>query len=280
MDINPLDSDTQASERMEPDEAHPRIFWEHLYRYRFACQYVAGGVVLDIAVGTGYGAALLSGAGASRVLGVDRDPAACRIARDRGRGGTAILLGDAVRIPLADGAIDLLVSFETLEHVPEPERFLGEAHRVLKGGGRLVLSTPNRPVYNDDSAEPNPFHTREFDRSELLDLLGPWNDVRLWSQMPTTPHPTNRDTLASSRSPWWQFRGATRLRRALCRALREPLGESERRTALSQLDDHEPWPARWINPYRVRPEVGDGSEDPCYWIATASKGRPSVGLAT
>src|SRR5688572_18974511 len=110
-------------ERVIEGTSPPELFAEHLARYRFAAKYVAGGRVLDIACGSGYGTALLREAGGREVVGVDVDPEAIAYARSRYQGvGVTFLAGDAASPPVA-GRFDLIVSFETIEHLRDPERF-------------------------------------------------------------------------------------------------------------------------------------------------------------
>ena len=173
---------TNYTERMVPDEAHARIFWEHIARYRFAKDFVSGKRVLDIACGEGYGAAALVKAGAASVTGVDISPEICEHARRRY--GLDARTGDAQAIPLPDRSIDLVVSFETIEHVDAPATFLGECARVLVPEGTLIVSTPNRPVYSGKGGQ-NPFHRLEFDEGEFVDLLcSRFRTVRLYTQFP------------------------------------------------------------------------------------------------
>src|ERR1019366_4929606 len=133
-------------------------FWEHVYRYAFACRFVRGKRVLDIACGEGYGAAALQKAGAARVTGVDISEAACFHARSKY--GIDAKLGAAEKIPLGEGSVDVVVSFETIEHIPNPDRFLDECVRVLVPGGRLIISTPNKSIYGQ--AVQNPYHWSEM----------------------------------------------------------------------------------------------------------------------
>ena len=123
---------TNYTERMVPDEAHARVFWEHIERYRFAKEFVRGKRVLDIACGEGYGSAALVKAGAASVIGVDISPEICQHARDKY--GLDARMGDAQAIPLQDRSIDLVVSFETIEHVDSPDMFIAECARVLSPG--------------------------------------------------------------------------------------------------------------------------------------------------
>ncbi len=148
-----------------------QIAYEHLHRYALAARFAAGKRVLDIASGEGYGAALLARVAAG-VIGVDLDAAAV----DHGRrtyyaSNLRFLQGSCSELPIADGTIDVAVSFETIEHVAEHDRMLDEVRRVLAPGGVLVLSSPNKLVYSDLSGYANPFHVKELYFSELRDLL-------------------------------------------------------------------------------------------------------------
>ena len=158
---------THYTERMVPEHAHARIFWEHVARYRFAKDFVNGKRVLDIACGDGYGAAALAKAGAASVAGVDISAEACEQARRKY--GLDARVGDAQAIPLPAQSIDVVVSFETIEHVDDPAVFLRECARVLVPDGLLIVSTPNRPVYSGDGRR-NPFHQLEFDENEFVEF--------------------------------------------------------------------------------------------------------------
>src|SRR5438132_6501761 len=104
-----------TGERMIPEKADASTFWEHIYRYKFASKFSAGKMVLDIACGEGYGAHSLSQGRAESVIGVDISEETCRHAR--AKYGMDARLGDAEAIPLGKSSVDLVVSFETIEHV-------------------------------------------------------------------------------------------------------------------------------------------------------------------
>src|SRR5437667_10028853 len=110
-----------TGERMIPESTPAAPFWEHIYRYRFATRFVRGRRVLDIACGEGYGAAALARAGAARVIGIDLSEEACEHARQKY--GVDARSGDAHRIPLPDRSVDVIVSFETIEHLNTPAAF-------------------------------------------------------------------------------------------------------------------------------------------------------------
>src|SRR5207249_8761537 len=79
--------------------------------------------------------------------------------------------GSVTALPLPSSSIDLVVSFETIEHLAEQREMLAEFRRVLTPAGVLILSSPNRPVYNETGDVANAFHVRELDRDELKTLL-------------------------------------------------------------------------------------------------------------
>jgi ubiquinone/menaquinone biosynthesis C-methylase UbiE len=148
-----------------------QIYYEHLHRYAIAARFCAGKRVLDIASGEGYGAALLAQTAAD-VVGVDLDEDSVEHARRTYYASNLrFLRGCVTEIPLADASIDVVASFETIEHVVEHERMLDELRRVLAPGGVVVLSSPNKLVYSDGPSFSNPFHVKELYFSELRDLL-------------------------------------------------------------------------------------------------------------
>jgi SAM-dependent methyltransferase len=144
---------------------------EHLHRYCLARALCRGLDVLDVASGEGYGAALLAQT-ARTVVGVELAAAAVAHAR---RSYTApnlrYLAGDARQLPLPDAAVDMVVSFETIEHFYEHDAFLAEVRRVLRPGGRLVISSPERDIYSPPGGPVNSFHVRELTRDEFVHLL-------------------------------------------------------------------------------------------------------------
>ena len=144
---------------------------EHLHRYLLARTLVRHKRVLDIACGEGYGAALLSKS-ALMVTGVDIDDDSITHARKTYVGADLnFLRGDATAIPLADASVDIVVSFETLEHISDQQRMMTEIKRVLIPGGLLVMSSPDRQEYSDVPKYSNPFHVKELYRTELEDLI-------------------------------------------------------------------------------------------------------------
>ncbi len=147
----------------------------HLYRlhearYRFAAGSVVSRRVLDVACGSGYGSALLADAGAKYVCGINVSPAAIEYARSRyRRPNVEYVVGDASALALSDASMDVVVSFETIEHLPVAriKPLLSELKRVLKPGGIAFISTPN----GDASYRLGAYHTVEFSPVEFQSLL-------------------------------------------------------------------------------------------------------------
>lgn len=166
---SPPSSPGAHPERFEPD-AHGggRLMEaEHRGRYWWAAQLAAGRDVLDAACGTGYGAAILADAGAASVSGIDLDPDAVAEARRACGERAEIVVGDVRTLPFDDASFDLVVCWETIEHVAEGDRVVAEFRRVLRPDGLLLISSPNPDVYPAG----NEHHVHEYRPDELLALV-------------------------------------------------------------------------------------------------------------
>ena len=159
---------------------------EHLFRYQWAEQHIRAPMkVLDLACGTGFGSALVARAVGVSVIGGDVDPPslAAAAAEFGTESGPHFAAMDGTRLPLPDRSLDLVLSFETVEHIEQYQEFVGELARILKKGGTLLLSTPNRLVSSSDGVIHNPFHTQEFDMAELGRVLsGHFSEVSVMGQ--------------------------------------------------------------------------------------------------
>ena len=144
-----------------------------LARYRFAGSLVKGKVVLDVACGRGYGTALLSKSGARRVVGVDISEKALDYAREYSfHRGINFIQAEASRLPFKQESFQVIVSFETLEHLSESDKFLSEAVRSLSKSGLFILSTPNRRAFSPFfRSSYSPLHRKEYTLGELVLLL-------------------------------------------------------------------------------------------------------------
>ena len=154
-------------------------YWFH--RHEAAYAWVAntllrpGDIVLEAGAGEGYGAELLRLSGAGRVIAIDYDATAVSHMRSRYPAIDAYE-GNLVTIATPGSLFDLVVSLQVVEHLWDVRTFLLECARVAKPGARIVISTPNRPVFspglNRHEKPLNPFHVEEFDAEQLRELLG------------------------------------------------------------------------------------------------------------
>jgi SAM-dependent methyltransferase len=197
-----------TGERFTP-EVKGAIWYEHWHRYSAILSAARGRRVLDAACGEGYGSWLLAGT-AAEVVGIDVDPAAIRhaVARYAARDNLRYMQASCAALPLAADSVDLIVSFETIEHLECQETMLAEFRRVLAPTGALVISSPNKAIYSDETGFVNEFHVRELTRDELaakLDADFPqqtWFGQRvlahslMWKEEASTPRTTELVALA------------------------------------------------------------------------------------
>lgn len=161
-----------TGERLETHEQGEGMI-EHLHRYAIAMEKCKGKVVLDIASGEGYGSNLLATV-ASKVTGVDIDNETVRAANEKyavKRNNLEFVQGSADNIPCSAGIFDAVVSFETIEHHDKHQEMMTEIKRVLKPGGLLVISSPDKLFYSDKPGTKNPFHVKELYKDEFRSLL-------------------------------------------------------------------------------------------------------------
>jgi O-antigen biosynthesis protein len=160
-----------TGERMIPEfNKGSAIHIEHVVRYLFASQFVKDKVVLDIACGSGYGSEELFESGAKKVIGVDISEETIKYCQNKYTNkDIEFKVGSVDKIPALDNSIDVIVSFETIEHVNEnlQKEFFRESKRVLKKNGALIVSTPNSNFYPSG----NEFHIKEFNEKEFKEIL-------------------------------------------------------------------------------------------------------------
>ncbi|MBK1617750.1 hypothetical protein CKO42_04625 [Lamprobacter modestohalophilus] len=159
------------------------IEFEHWHRYLLAQAISADQRVLDIACGEGYGSAALAES-AAQVIGVDIDPASIAHARTRYQADNLqFLVGDCTAIPLPDAVVDLIVSFETIEHHTRHAEMMREIKRVLQPDGVLLISSPDRYFYSELPGTTNPYHVKELDEAEFKQLVeSHFRSVRYFGQ--------------------------------------------------------------------------------------------------
>ena len=145
-------------------------FRRHEVVYQRLADRCAGNDVLEAGCGEGYGADLIADV-ARRVIGLDYDESAVAYVRAR-YPRVEMRQGNLAELPLADDEVDVVVNFQVIEHLWDQGQFVAECLRVLRPGGTLLMSTPNRITFSPGLDAPvNPFHTRELNAAELTELL-------------------------------------------------------------------------------------------------------------
>jgi ubiquinone/menaquinone biosynthesis C-methylase UbiE len=124
--------------------------------------------LLEIGFGEGYGAEIVE-SWVGEYVGVEVEPQAVAHATEKyGRPTVSFVHYDGVRLPYDDASFDLVIAFQVLEHVPDPDAFLREARRVTRSGRCVLIVTPNRNHRVRDGERPwNRYHVREFSPGEL-----------------------------------------------------------------------------------------------------------------
>jgi 2-polyprenyl-3-methyl-5-hydroxy-6-metoxy-1,4-benzoquinol methylase len=148
----------------------------HLDRYKFASNFVNEKNVLDAACGTGYGSNLLYRAGnAKNVVGLDNEIAAVKYAQEKySAKNVHFVNGSITKLPFADNSFDVVVSFETIEHVNEENELLSETWRMLRKNGTFILSTPNDWGVDELA----PFHVRSYTLEMLRVTISQYFEIR------------------------------------------------------------------------------------------------------
>ncbi len=147
------------------------IVIHHLHRYAIALDLVKNKVVLDIASGEGYGSNLLA-TNAKTVIGVDIHATVIEFAKSKyKKPNLEFKTGSADKMPIENNSVDVVVSFETIEHHDKHEEMFEEIKRVLKPDGILIMSSPDKLNYRDIPKFYNPFHIKELYREEFKQLV-------------------------------------------------------------------------------------------------------------
>lgn len=154
----------------------PQTIMEHLHRYQFTKELVQDHyIVLDAACGTGYGSRILAEK-AAQVYGIDISEDAIQYASENYIAENINFQTMSVeKLDFPDNFFDLIVSFETIEHVEHEIqiKFLAEIKRCLKPTGVLIMSTPNDELYRHiaHGQYDNPFHISEFTKESFKSFL-------------------------------------------------------------------------------------------------------------
>ncbi|NBL00836.1 MAG: class I SAM-dependent methyltransferase, partial [Erysipelotrichia bacterium] len=176
--ISNLDAQIDNSKTLENESLlhadmlrkHGRRSDGHCIRYFKASEFVrAGDSVLDLACGLGYGSHILYHSSlAKNIKGIDLcDDSITYANMYYSNENVNFEVGNAQAISqIADNSIDFITSFETIEHLPKPDKYLKELYRVLKPSGRLMISAPND--WSDETGkDPNPYHLHVYTLEKL-----------------------------------------------------------------------------------------------------------------
>lgn len=172
----------------EVKENYNDVYEEHVERYRFASKFVKDKVVLDAACGAGYGSKMFAEAGAEHVFSVDiSEDNLKNAANTYSDEKINFIIGDVNNLSFEDKKFDVIVSFETIEHIKDGAVWIKESSRVLKDDGIFIVSTPNRYVgniglfFNEHPA--NKFHEYEYTITEFIgELLKEYDIIELYGQ--------------------------------------------------------------------------------------------------
>ena len=146
---------------------------EHLNRYYFVVHQIdlKGKTVLDIASGEGYGSNIIA-KHASKVIGVDISFEAIEHAKNKYKANyLEFVQGSVVEIPMEESSVDVVVSFETLEHHDKHDEMIIEIKRVLKVDGILIISSPDKYYYSELPNTLNKYHIKELYNEQFKQLL-------------------------------------------------------------------------------------------------------------
>jgi len=179
--MNIEDKEFKEGERLYFGHGEKEEERAHKERYDFAREKLGvGAVVLDAACGSGYGSEILARQ-AKSVIGLEIDDHALRYAKSHHQKHNIEFKKANLnkKLDLPDKFFDAVVSFETLEHVANQELMISEFQRVLKPGGVLIISTPDREIISDKAAAENKFHVAELSKKEFIDLISRFFDVEM-----------------------------------------------------------------------------------------------------
>jgi 2-polyprenyl-3-methyl-5-hydroxy-6-metoxy-1,4-benzoquinol methylase len=162
-----------TGERYMPHVRGSQISYEHWHRYHFTKKYIKNKIVADIACGEGYGSFYMAQF-ASKVIGIDISEESIVHARNTySKDNITFIQSSAEAADLPEHTVDVIVSFETIEHLTEEQQnsFLNTAKKLLKPDGVLIISTPDKFWYTDIPGHKNEYHLREFYGNEFMDFL-------------------------------------------------------------------------------------------------------------
>jgi 2-polyprenyl-3-methyl-5-hydroxy-6-metoxy-1,4-benzoquinol methylase len=160
-----------TGERTMPGlESENYWFRRHEAAYLHLVGEIDGGSLVEVGAGEGYGAAIFASTGAS-VLAIDYDELSIGHLAASYPSVSAVR-GNLAALPVRTRSVDIVASLQVIEHVWDHPQFISECARVLRPGGSLIVTTPNRLTFSPGLDQPlNPFHTHEFTAWELSSLV-------------------------------------------------------------------------------------------------------------
>ena len=193
-----------TAERVSTDRTDNFVYQRSILAYVEAAKLVSGRV-LEIGTGSGYGIRTIA-ANAEEFVTIDKFRS---LAVENLPSNTSFIESKVPPLSFEDEVFDCVVSFQVIEHIRNDKQFVGEVLRVLKPGGRFIVTTPNRPM----SLTRNPWHVREYRPEELKSLLAGFSSVeckgvggneRVWAYYKKNRESVNRimrfDIL---KMQWW-----------------------------------------------------------------------------
>ena len=151
-----------TAERVSRTDASDNyVFQRSILAYHYAAGLVSGDV-LEIGTGMGYGIDVIAPSATSYTT-IDKSCAYDASLPDN----TRFQQMEVPPIGFADESFDYVISFQVIEHIKRDKDFAKEVSRVLRKGGKFIVSTPNAPM----SLTRNPWHIREYTEQQLRDLL-------------------------------------------------------------------------------------------------------------
>jgi ubiquinone/menaquinone biosynthesis C-methylase UbiE len=152
-------------------KTYGKVELEHMHRYLLAKPLAKNLNVLDIASGEGYGSNILASV-ANSVIGVDMCSETIDYAsKTYIAKNLEFRQGSCSNLPIGDMSIDLVVSFETIEHHEQHHKMMCEIVRVLKPDGLLLISSPDKKTYSEMLGISNSFHVKELYHKQFKSLL-------------------------------------------------------------------------------------------------------------
>src|SRR3954464_7299440 len=153
-----------SHERALKDEVNNVIYQRCQYAYEWCIPVITGKKVLDTGCGLGYGAAYMAKY-AAEITGIDYD---AEVIANNNKEYAAVqnlnfVQGSIPPLPFPDNSFDVVTSFQFIEHIHGRKEFTKECLRVVKPGGKVLITTPNIKR----SLARNPFHIHEYTFDEM-----------------------------------------------------------------------------------------------------------------